>query len=93
MIAVAMFFAGALIGTTAVVGCYGARLARHWSMVGLWVVAALFLLTALFGAIALPWVAPGWGVAVAGLGAVASALPLWLLLRSRALGDDERLTP
>ena len=94
LIAIAMFIAGALIGTTAVVGYHGARLARHLSMnssmFGLWVVAALFLLTALFGVIALPWVAPGWAVAVAGLGALASALPLWLVLRSRWLVEDER---
>jgi hypothetical protein len=85
-----MLIAGALIGATAVVGGYGVLLARRLSMGGLWLVALLFLFVALFGAVAIPWVAPGWAVAVAGLGALATALPLWLLLRSRWLVEDGR---
>jgi hypothetical protein len=90
MIAIAMLIAGALIGATAVVGGYGVLLARRLSMGGLWLVALLFLFVALFGAVAIPWVAPGWAVAVAGLGALATALPLWILLRSRWLVEDGR---
>jgi hypothetical protein len=66
-------------------------------MTGLWMIALLFLLVAAFGAVALPWVAPGWAVAVAGLGALGTALPLWLLLwllaRSRWRMEDERSKP
>ena len=93
MIAIAMLIAGALIGTTAVVGGYGVLLARRMSMAGSWVVALLFLLVAAFGAVALPWVAPGWAVGVAGLGALFTALPLWLLLRSRWLVEEQRPKP
>lgn len=89
ILAVAMFIAGAIIGATAVVGCYGVRLARRLAMSGLWVVAAVFLLTALLGAIALPWLAPGWAVAVAGVGALTTALPLWLVLRTGWLVEDK----
>lgn len=92
MIAVAMVIAGAIIGTTAVVGCYGILLARRMSMAGLWVVALLFIVVALCGSVALPWVAPGWAVGLAGVGALASAIPLWLVLRSRWLVEDERPT-
>jgi hypothetical protein len=93
LIAIAMLIAGALIGTMAVVGGYGVLLARRLSMGGLWVIALLFLLVAAFGSVALPWVAPGWAVAVAGLSALSTALPLWLLLRARSLVEDEPPQP
>jgi hypothetical protein len=89
-IAIALLIAGALIGATAVIGGYGVLLARRLSMGGLWVVAVWFLMIALFGAIALPWLAPGWAVAFAGVGALSTALPMGLVLRSRWPVDDER---
>jgi hypothetical protein len=90
LVAVAMFSAGALIGASAVVGVYGVLLARRSSMAGLQVIAIWFVISALFGAIALPWLAPGWAVAVAALGALCAALPVALIVRSRWRCEDER---
>jgi hypothetical protein len=89
LVAAAVFIAGALIGATAVVGVCGVLLARRLAMGGLWVVALLFVSIALLGAIAVPWLVPGWADALAALCALCAALPLWLVVWSRWPVDDE----
>jgi hypothetical protein len=64
-------------------------LARRLAMGGLWVVALVFVSSALLGALALPWLAPGWADALAALGAPCAAIPLWLVVWSRWPVDDE----
>jgi hypothetical protein len=89
ILAVAAFMTGVIIGATGVVGAAGVLLARRASLRGLTMLASWFLAVALMGACALPWIAPGWAVAIAGAGAGLSMLVLWLTLRSRWPQGDE----
>jgi hypothetical protein len=87
LVAMAVFIAGAMIGATAVVGVCGVLLARRLAMGGLWVVALVFVSIALFGAIALLWLAPGWADALAALGALCAVPRLGMIAVIRLIAQ------